>query len=307
MTNEYDFVSAVYGDSQDPMFLNGTDILQVAAGGDFASNVTINPDFLAAFPALPYDSWFTIGAEDASQGGALQTTFGSSSELIQNFQAGQGFLVADPIGGSWFNTYPCVGQDLATCSEGVVGFAGADLKVLIGQITATGDVTGLFNVQVFVNGIQEDQQLATDMTFSTIDGDVFGCTDSDATNFDATAGATIDDLSCMFPCTLALDPADVAITSPTCAGENSGTIQAEAIGAQGADYYYLDSIAGVAANFGNFGQLVSGTHEVIVVDAAQCGDTLTVTVPAVDPVTMTAELTTACLMSQRRGRCHHHH
>ena len=36
------------------MFLNGTDILQVAAGGDFASNVTIN-DYGAAFPALPYD------------------------------------------------------------------------------------------------------------------------------------------------------------------------------------------------------------------------------------------------------------
>ena len=30
-----------------------------------------------------------------------------------------------------------------------------------------------------------------------------------------------------------------------------------------------------------------------VVDAAQCGDTLSVTVPGVDPVTMTAELTTA--------------
>ena len=293
LTNEYDFVSAVYGDSQDPMFLNGTDILQVAAGGDFASNVTINPALVAAFPALPYDSWFTIGAEDASQGGALQTTFGSSSELIQNFQAGQGFLVADPIGGSWFNTYPCVEQDLATCSEGVVGFAGADLKVLIGQITATGDVTGLFNVQVFVNGIQDDQQLATDMTFSTNPADVFGCTDSDATNFDATAGATIDDGSCIFPCAVALDSASVVITPPTCAGENSGTIQAEAFGAQGADYYYLDSIAGVAANFGNFGQLVAGTYEVIVVDAAQCGDTLSVTVPGVDPVTMTAELTTA--------------
>ena len=63
MTNEYDFVSAVYGDSQDPMFLNNTDILQSAAGGDFASNVTINPTLVGAFPALPYDSWFTIGAE----------------------------------------------------------------------------------------------------------------------------------------------------------------------------------------------------------------------------------------------------
>ena len=32
LTNEYDFVSAVYGDSQDPMFLNNTDIFQSVAG-----------------------------------------------------------------------------------------------------------------------------------------------------------------------------------------------------------------------------------------------------------------------------------
>ena len=80
---------------------------------------------------------------------------------------------------------------------------------------------------------------------------------------------------------------------PRALDENSGTIQTEAVGAQGADYYYLDTIAGVAANFGNFGQLLAGTYDIIVVDAAQCGDTLTVTIPAVDPVTMTAELTTA--------------
>jgi hypothetical protein len=85
----------------------------------------------------------------------------------------------------------------------------------------------------------------------------------------------------------------VATTSPTCSGENSGTIQTEAVGAQGADYYYLDTIAGVASNFGNFGQLLAGTYDIIVVDAAQCGDTLSVTIPAVEPVTMTAELTSA--------------
>ena len=191
LTNEYDYVSAVYGDSQDPMFLNNTDIFQVGAGGDFANNVNISPLILESFPELAYDSWFTIGAEDASEGGLLQTTFSSSSEMIQNFQAGEGFLVADPIGGSWFNTFPCVGQDLATCSEGVVGFAGADLRVLIGQITATGDVTGMFNVQVFVNGSQADQQLAAGMTFSTNPDDIFGCTDTEATNFDATAACSM--------------------------------------------------------------------------------------------------------------------
>ena len=293
LTNEYDFVSAVYGNSQDPMFLNATDIFQSLAGGDFASNVNISPLFLEVFPELAYDSWFTIGAEDVSEGGLLQTTFGSSSEMIQNFQAGQGFLVADPIGGSWFNTFSCVGQDLATCSDGVVGFAGADLKVLIGQITTTGDVTGMFNVQVFVNGDQADIQLATGMTFSSDPDAIFGCTVPHALNYDPSVGATVDDLTCIFPCTLALDESALTVTSPTCAGSNDGIIQIEAVGAQGADYYYLNSIEGFPQNFGNFGSLLPGSYDVIVVDAADCFDTLAVTIPAVEPLAMTAELTTS--------------
>ena len=292
LTNEYDFVSAVYGDSQDPMFLNSTGtILQVSAGGVFATSV--NPSLYSFFPALPYDSWFTIGAEDALEGGLLQSSFNSSSEMIQDFQAGQGFLVAGAIGGSWFNTYSCAGQDLVTCADGVVGFAGDDLKVLLGQITATGDFTGMFNVQVFVNGDQAEYQLATGYTFSTDYDAIFGCTDSNAVNYDPSVGATVDDLSCIFPCTLALDEAALTVTSPTCAGSNDGIIQIEAVGAQGADYYYLNSIEGFPQNFGNFGSLLPGSYDVIVVDAAECVDTLAVTIPAVEPLAMTAELTTA--------------
>ena len=288
LTNELDFVSAVYGDSEDPMFLNSSgEIFQSVAGGNLASNIA--PGFYEFFPGLQYDSWFTIGAEDASEGLDLQTTFGNGTELIQNFQAGQGFLVDDPIGGSWFNTFPCAGENLATCAEGVVGFAGADLKVLIGQITASGDISGMFNVQVFVDGNQEESQKATGITFSTNPTDIFGCTDPTATNYDPTVGATVDDLSCIFPCELELVP--VSVTSPTCAGENDGFIQVESVGAQGADYYYIDAIAGVPMNFGNFGLLIAGTYDVIVVDAAQCSDTLSVTIPAVEPLTLTAELT----------------
>ena len=115
--------------------------------------------------------------------------------------------------------------------------------------------------------------------------------DPNAQNYDAMA--TEDDLSCIFPRTPEFDPAALDITSPTCAGENSGLIQAEGL-VHKVRITTTWIIAGVAANFGNFGQLLAGTYNIIVVDAAQCGDTLSVTVPGVDPVTMTAELTTAC-------------
>ena len=81
------------------------------------------------------------------------------------------------------------------------------------------------------------------------------------------------------------------VTSPLCFGGNTGTIQIEAIGAQGADYYFLDTIAGTPLNFGAFGGLLAGAYDIIVIDGAGCGDTLEVTVPEVEPLSIVAELT----------------
>ena len=294
MTNELDFISAVFGDSEFPLFLECTgDIYQTDLGGDLAT--AINPAFFGSFPELEYDSWFTIGGENAPEfptGLAPQTTFSSDSETLVNFNNGEGFLVADPIGGSWFNTYPCTdlsGTELEDCADGNLAFAGADLKVLLGQITATGDVYGLFNCQVFVDGEQANT-VFTGFNFSTT-GEVFGCTNPEATNYDESLGATIDDLSCVFPCTLELVAGSETVTSPFCFGGNTGTIQIEAIGAQGADYYFKDEIAGTASNFGNFGGLLAGSYDIIVTDAAGCGDTLEVTVPDAEPLSIVAELT----------------
>ena len=63
--------------------------------------------------------------------------------------------------------------DLATCADGKIGFAGTDLKVLLAQITTDGDLSGILNVQVFPNGIQADEQMASGFNFSSIDGAVF--------------------------------------------------------------------------------------------------------------------------------------
>ena len=118
------------------------------------------------------------------------------------FNAGEGFTIDDPIGASWFNVFPCAeGADIAQCADGYPAFGGADSRVLIAQITATGDVYGIFNLQVFPNGIQSEQ-LQSSATFSTNEADIFGCTNTAATNYDPSA--TVDDLSCVLPCMVSL-------------------------------------------------------------------------------------------------------
>ena len=297
LSSDLDFVSAVFGDASDPLMLGCTGMIYQSGGVNFNYATEVNTLFFATFPAAQYDSWLTIGVEDSNGGVNVQNTADTMAPALTLFNTGSGFVIDDPIGASWFNVFPCgSASDLAACADGVASFAGADNQVLLAQITATGDVYGLFNVQVFPGGVQADQQVATGLTFSTNASDVFGCTNADATNYDATA--TIDDLSCILPCTAALQVDNVV--TPTCNGDNDALIQVSATGAQGADYYFRDSIpaGGIEApntvggqNFGNFGSLLAGTYTVFVVDAAGCTDSLEVEVPVTEVVTVSAELT----------------
>ena len=143
----------------------GTIFQSVSAPFNYGPEV--NPLFFGTFPEAEYDSWFTIGAENASGGVNVQNTADTMAPALAQFNAGEGFVINDPIGASWFTVYPCGGQDVATCSEGISAFGGSENQVLLAQITATGDVYGLFNVQVFPGGVQANQQVATGLTFST--------------------------------------------------------------------------------------------------------------------------------------------
>ena len=291
LTNEYDFVSAVYGDAENPMSIQSTgDILQVGTGGALGQD--INPIFFPLAPATEYDSWLTIDAMFSGDGvGIVSTAVAAGVEAFNDFENGDGFLIDDPFGASWFTTFPCADPmpDLATCADGKIGFAGTDLKVLLAQITTDGDLSGILNVQVFPNGIQADEQLASGFNFSSIDGAVFGCTDANATNY--LPSATVDDESCLFPCTLELLEDSLSVVSPLCAGDNTGAIQIDAAGAQGADDFYVDVLGGQLENFGNFSDLLSGPHMIYVVDGAGCIDSLEVVIPATPPLELTVELT----------------
>jgi pyruvate/2-oxoacid:ferredoxin oxidoreductase beta subunit len=144
LTNEFDFVSAVFGDATYPLSLGCDGTIFQSTGVNYNYANQVNALFFDTFPTTEYDSWLTIGAEDSNGGVNIQSTDDTMLPALNLFNAGEGFIIADPIGASWFNVYPCAGApDLAACADGNPAFAGADNRVLVAQITADGDIYGI--------------------------------------------------------------------------------------------------------------------------------------------------------------------
>ena len=104
-----------------------------------------------------------------------------------NFDPGAGLpggsiAIDDIIGGAWY-----------ALNGDANGVAGDDLKVLIGQFTTTGELSGQVYCQVFISG---DGMNEFRDTFFFGANDMDGCTDITACNFNAEA--TNDDGSCTF-------------------------------------------------------------------------------------------------------------
>ena len=66
----------------------------------------------------------------------------------------------------------------------------------------------------------------------------------------------------------------LSVVSPLCAGDNTGAIQIDAAGAQGADDFYVDVLGGQLKTSETFSDLLSGPHMIYVVDGAGCIDSL---------------------------------
>ena len=308
LSSDLDYVSAVYGDAADPLLIGcegGTFFQSAPSGQDYNFGDEILPQFWTMDPplepALEYDSWFTIGSESISSGSLVDA---AGELLIEDglglFNQGLGFVLDDAFGGIWYNTWPCAGfSDVSACADGNPAFAGDGNRVLLAQLTANGDIYGMLNVQVFVGGDQQNLQLATELTFATDSSAVFGCTINNVGALNPDSTATIDDLSCVFPC--ALELSDNGTTAPVCFGQDNGSMDVVATGSQGADYFFLaDSIPQEAfdapldyggSNFGYFNGLQAGPYTVIAIDAAGCADTLDVVVPVKPAIEATAALT----------------
>lgn len=181
-----DFVSAVFGDSESPLMVQtSTSFFQDALGG-----VTPNGIFSALYPSFPtlqYDSWVTIGIEGVPDATAGQADVQVVSSAGQNWQlnfepgfgaAGSDVIIDDSDGGAWFT--------LAGQSNGNVD---ADGRVLLGQFTTDGVLSGMVNLQVFPEGDQsnyvtttlsiggaEEECIYPTTYYVDTDGDGFGTT-----------------------------------------------------------------------------------------------------------------------------------
>ena len=187
--NEDDFLSSVSGDATNPTLVNTTTNFYHALLGAGTPN-GINSLLFPVYPDLAYDSWVTIGLEGAPNAGAgeanVSTVQSNDNPWLTNFdpgggQAGGNIAIDDAIGGAWY-----------ALNGDANGIAGSDLKVLAGQFTTTGELSGQLYVQVFISGDGSDE--FRDTFYIGGGAPILGCTDADACNFDPEA--TEDDGSC---------------------------------------------------------------------------------------------------------------
>ncbi len=187
--NADDFVSSISGDSTNPTYVNTTTSFwhDVATGSSTGGG--IQGFLLGLFPALGFDSWVTIGLEstpNAALGEAAISTVGSDSNpWLTNFDPlGGNIAIDDGIGGAWY-----------ALNGDANGFAGDDLKVLVGQFTTDGELSGQLYAQVFINGDGGNE--FRDTFYFGANAPTPGCTDGTACNYDENASE--DDGSCTYP------------------------------------------------------------------------------------------------------------
>jgi hypothetical protein len=162
------------------VFADGQHVLNVATTGTFFqhqygsfSSLDVNQQIVNLDNALAYDSWVTIGARNSENNNLW--TIGVD---YNNFLAGGELTVTD---GAWF----VVPTDVQAVAE-------AGNRVLLMQLTTDGVATGVLNLQGWDG--EGNSWRAHDLTFSSTNAQVFGCTDQAAANFNP--AATYNDGSC---------------------------------------------------------------------------------------------------------------
>jgi len=165
------------------IFAANEHVLNVATTGTFfqhqygsSTTTTLSEAGLMITPSLAFDSWVTVGAESSANNNLFDIGID-----FTDFLAGNELVATD---GAWF-----------VVPTDVQAAAAVGNKVLLMQLTTDGTATGILNLQgrLTTEGSQETW-LEHDLTFSTDDAQVFGCTDANAANY--SSSASYNDGSC---------------------------------------------------------------------------------------------------------------
>lgn len=129
----------------------GYDFETPFAGNSDDGPIGIDPAQFETNPNLQFDSWVTIGSEDIT-GATLPITLNSpDNPILDSFKANEGYSINtanDAIGSAWF----CL-----PVASNVEAVAGEDLKVLVAQFTTSGQISGQLQLQVFLNGDNQNE------------------------------------------------------------------------------------------------------------------------------------------------------
>ena len=143
--NTNDVISAIYGEEEVPLVISTTtSFFQSEFGSVLGSG--INPAFFPFSPPLEFDSWVTIGLDGpAGPDDQAPSTIGETNNSWEtNFESGMDLLIQDSIGGAIFVTNSAGSLNIVS---------GEDQRILMGQFTTDGSMSGQVNVQMFTAGM----------------------------------------------------------------------------------------------------------------------------------------------------------
>ncbi|MGB0179368.1 MAG: hypothetical protein ACPF8U_04850, partial [Flavobacteriales bacterium] len=224
MQDATDRMSAVFGNDQASLLVN-------TPGGAFNSSFNsswnasgINPAFLPVFPDLADDTYATIGLTGPASTSGIAGAADPSIVEDANQQITPYFLTP---GATNLESTTLTGASWYVLNTAANGLPDADGRVLIMQVTTSGDISGQINYQVFPLGVGADQEQVS-VAFEgagTFGASLAcGCTDSTATNYDETA--EYDDGSCEYDVPGCTDAtacnynADATVDDGTCLQED---------------------------------------------------------------------------------------
>ena len=160
--NAGDFLSAVFGDNTFPFFLSASSGVYNHPLGTWNAE-GVNSLLFSAFPELADDTFATIGAEGAYEEQA--SIVEDPSNPVTPFFMEDGSVEVETtteVGMAWY----------VLNNSNSIGYVGAEEKILILQLTTSGNLEGVLNMQIFPDGNALDAFYITDSLEIKVGGSI---------------------------------------------------------------------------------------------------------------------------------------